>query len=255
MMIQRPSLQSLLIHMQFNGTVLGSGTGFIVKKGSGTFLITNRHNVTGRRQDNNEVISKHAAVPNEIKIMHHVKHDHGFDWSGRVEKLLDIDGNRLWHEHPKYGALVDFVALELSNLDDVICHPYDLESDGSIGFLHGLNVSISPASTVSVIGFPFGFSAGGLFAIWATGFVASEMDVDINGLPVFYIDCRARRGQSGSPVVFHASGSIPVAGGGFVSIGGSYTKLLGIYSGRLNDESDLGMVWKVGAIKELVDSI
>jgi len=32
-------------------------------------------------------------------------------------------------------------------------------------------------------------------------------------------------------------------------------KLLGIYSGRINDQSDLGMVWKTKAIVELVASL
>lgn len=32
-------------------------------------------------------------------------------------------------------------------------------------------------------------------------------------------------------------------------------KFLGIYSGRINSESDLGIVWKASAIKELVQSI
>ncbi len=34
---------------------------------------------------------------------------------------------------------------------------------------------------------------------------------------------------------------------------GQVTKFLGIYSGRINRESDLGIVWKVSAIAELIE--
>jgi hypothetical protein len=32
-------------------------------------------------------------------------------------------------------------------------------------------------------------------------------------------------------------------------------RLLGVYSGRINEQSDLGMVWKLSAIRELVASL
>ena len=45
--IAQPSVQSLLIEMQFNGR--STGTAFVVQTAKGPHLITNRHNVTGRR--------------------------------------------------------------------------------------------------------------------------------------------------------------------------------------------------------------
>jgi hypothetical protein len=42
---------------------------------------------------------------------------------------------------------------------------------------------------------------------------------------------------------------------GGVAMFGPATKFLGIYSGRVNAESDLGIVWKASAIKELVEAI
>ena len=43
---------------------------------------------------------------------------------------------------------------------------------------------------------------------------------------------------------------------GSVAVGaGAYTRFLGIYSGRINPESDLGIVWKARAIAELVESM
>jgi hypothetical protein len=36
---------------------------------------------------------------------------------------------------------------------------------------------------------------------------------------------------------------------------GSVTRLLGLYSGRINEQSDLGIVWKAAALAELVASV
>jgi hypothetical protein len=43
-----------------------------------------------------------------------------------------------------------------------------------------------------------------------------------------------------------------MADGSVAVYGGSISNLLGIYSGRINAESDLGMVWKVQVIKEIL---
>jgi hypothetical protein len=96
---------------------------------------------------------------------------------------------------------------------------------------------------------------GGALPIWATGFIASEPDVDYNALPLFLIDCRSRPGQSGSPVVAYRSGAVTTKTGAAMFAGPPRYRLLGIYSGRINDQSDVGMVWKVSAIQELVASV
>lgn len=246
--IALPSVKSILIRMRFNGEQISSGTAFVVNSDKGPLLITNRHNVTGRNQDNNKPLSKTLCVPNEIEIIHNVKNTLG-SWFSIVEPILDVDDNPLWKEHPKYGGKFDFVALALTNLNNVELYTYDLNNTGP-------DILVGPADSLSVVGFPFGMSAGGSLAIWATGFMASEPDIDFNNLPIFLIDCRTRQGQSGSAVIAHRRGaSVPMRDGCMTLFAGSITKFLGIYSGRINAESDIGMVWKASAIKELVDSI
>ena len=107
---------------------------------------------------------------------------------------------------------------------------------------------------MSVIGFPFGKSSGDGLPIWATGYMASEPNLDYEGKPVVLIDCRTRTGQSGSPVVsFRSDGVI-----GHNQFQGTWTApssdFLGLYCSRINAESDLGVVWKCSAIKELVEA-
>jgi hypothetical protein len=99
-------------------------------------------------------------------------------------------------------------------------------------------------------------AGGGSLAIWATGFMATEPEIDYNNQPTFLIDCSARPGQSGSAVIAHRNGGmVAIEGGGTAAFSGAVTRFLGIYSGRINEQSDLGIVWKASSIKELVDSI
>lgn len=248
--IATPSVQSLLLQMQFNGQPLSTGTGFISPSGTGPVLITNRHNVTGRRQDNNKPMSPTGGVPNEVVVYHNVKGQLG-SWQGKIEPLYSgVDNEKpLWIEHPVLGSRADFVALPLTQLDDVETYPYDPAVPGP-------DIMIGPADAISVIGFPFGITAGGVFPVWATGFIASEPIVDFNDLPIQLIDCRSRQGQSGSPVIaYRSGGTVAMTDGRSAMFAGPVSKLIGIYSGRINAESDIGIAWKTSAILELVNSI
>src|SRR3990167_8845050 len=154
------SVQSLLIEMQFNGQSLSTGTAFVCPSRIGPVLLTNRHNVTGRDQHTGLLMSKTGGTPNEIVVVHNRKNSLG-QWVLRVQKLFNEDVPR-WIEHPTLGPKADFVALPLTQLDDVDLFPYDPANPGK-------NLALGPADSVSVIGFPFGVTAGGAFGVWATG--------------------------------------------------------------------------------------
>jgi len=245
--IAQPSVQSLLIEMQVNGTPLSTGTAFVVQAVSGPHLLTNRHNVTGRRQDTGVPLSPTGGIPTHVVVVHNRK-GHLGEWVVKNEPLY-IDGVPRWREHPTLGAAVDFVALPLTDLLDVDLFPYDVGNPGP-------NLFVGPADVVSVIGFPFGVAAGGAFGVWATGFLASEPNVDFNNQPIQLIDCRTRQGQSGSPVIAYRSGGmVAMADGGTAAFDGPVWRFVGIYSGRISGESDLGLVWKASAIQQLVATL
>ena len=91
---------------------------------------------------------------------------------------------------------------------------------------------------------------------WLPSFLASEPEVDFNNLPVMLIDCRSRPGQSGSSVIaYRNGGGVPMMNGGETMFGRPVWKFMGIYSGRINAESDLGIVWKASALDELIRSL
>jgi hypothetical protein len=70
---------------------------------------------------------------------------------------------------------------------------------------------------------------------------------------VFLIDCRTRKGQSGSPVIRYRNGGGIIPHDNGAEVVSPVSKLLGLYSGRINSDSDLGVVWKTWAIAELLE--
>ena len=56
-------------------------------------------------------------------------------------------------------------------------------------------------------------------------------------------------------IVFQRAGAVKMADGSTAITNGDMTLFLGIYSGRINAESDIGVVWKAEAIAELMASI
>jgi hypothetical protein len=242
-----PDLASLLIRLRYGDEYIGLGTSFIVNSQKGPLLITNRHNLAGRDASGKSV-STSGKIPDTVEIFHHRKGDLG-KWIPRHQPLRGAGDAPLWTEHPKLGAQADVVALPLTALDDVDLFPYGFEPGP-------LPILVRAADPVSVIGFPFGVATAGLMGIWATGYVASQIFDDYNGLPVFLVDCRTREGQSGSPVVaFRSSGAVPSEDGNIHMITNPVWRFLGIYSGRINRDSDLGVAWKVSAIQEVVDAV
>ena len=180
-------------------------------------------------------------------ILHNVK-GHLGAWEPKVEPLLDNDGRPRWLEHPVHGRAVDAVALPLTNTDRVEVIAHDVQDGGP-------PIAIHPGGGVNIIGFPFGRTGGFAFAIWIRGTLATEPVVDYENLPCFLVDSRTRPGQSGSPVLAYVRGGmVAMEDGGSAAFTGPVERFLGVYSGRIHPESDLGLVWKREALQAILTS-
>lgn len=93
------SIKSLFLEMRFDGQVFASGSRFLVQNERYVFLVTNRHNMTGRNNETEEVISKTCGTPNEIVISHDLL-THPRISIEKVEPLF-VDGIPRWFEHPE----------------------------------------------------------------------------------------------------------------------------------------------------------
>jgi len=241
------SATSLRIVPKFNTTELAYATGFIVKWNLSFYLITNWHVVTGRNADTGECLDKkYATTPNQIMIRFHKKGNLG-SWVLIDIPLFDGDGHKTWREHPQ-GRAVDVVAIAISPeiTSQIDPHALDLE-------LAKADMIAIPALPISVIGYPLGISAGESWPIWKTGHIASDPDIDFQpGRPAFLIDATTRTGMSGSPVVLRLD-SYSRSDGSQVIAGGIQTKFMGVYSGRVHMDSEIGSVWRPFVLYELFE--
>jgi hypothetical protein len=240
------SVSSLKILIYHDLALIGSATGFVVQKGQNYYLITNRHVVLSCADDKdpNDVggwicATKFVVLQNQA--------GHLGQWVQVEEKLFDDKGKKLWIEHPTLGSATDVIALPLKNTSGVMFYPLDLE-------LRKADLGLAPGESVSVVGFPLGLSQQAGLAIWKTGTIASDLDVSLNGKPMFLLDTTSRAGMSGSPVFAIRSGSYRDAKGNMNFGAGKLTKFLGVYSSQ-SQEAEIGTVWKAEVVATLYDSL
>lgn len=237
------SVSSLLVIPRANGIALGTATGFVVEHKARQYLITNWHVVSGRDSNTGNALSHSAALPDEIGIMHHDANQLGI-WH-RCDEPLAENGVQRWLEHP-LGNAIDVVAVPLLKTDNAIrFFPIDLR-------LAEFDLQVQVAMTVSIIGFPFGLASAGAFPIWKTGHIASDPDLAYQGRPAFLIDSTTRGGMSGSPVVVRNYGGYQDSKGTHHLAAGAATRFVGVYSGRIHDQADVGIVWRPEVIHQIL---
>lgn len=137
---------------------------------------------------------------------------------------------------------------------DVVLLPIDLPTNVkgyAINEQEWSDILIRPAENVTIIGFPFGETAGGLFGVWQTGHIASEPDLNFSNLPALLVDSTAFPGNSGSPVIARRYGSWFHKDGNYNISTGFVTNFIGIYSGRLG-KAELKFVWKRSVIDDIL---
>jgi Trypsin-like peptidase domain len=240
--IELLSMKSLLIEQVNGGTEVGKATGFFVEFNSIPYLITNWHVVTGKNRFTGEMLLK-SGTPDSLRIWKTLKGEPG-KWRPYEVNLYDpTTGEPGWIEHKDKSV-------------DVVAFPLVADPNASYNFVNiedeCPDISINPAETISVVGFPFGVGNFN-FAVWKTGHIASDIDIDYNNLPVFLIDATTKPSMSGSPVYFRRYNYNYIENSTKrLAHLDRVTKFLGVYSGRTHDLSDIGMVWKPRVISEIL---
>ena len=177
--------------------------------------------------------------------------------------------HNLWLEHPR-GSAIDVGALPIGSIPrGVVCAPLDPSSTSwpTLGHLFSKDhpsrseaerdtpLPLRVTDRLFIIGYPFGDKGTWPAAIWTTAPIASEPVAQYNKLPAFLVDSRSRPGQSGAPVVLHIRPDDPVWANGDVYVHEQEViALVGLYSGRIAKDSDLGMVWTNQAIREVLST-
>jgi len=161
---------------------------------------------------------------------------------------LYTEGVPRWYEHPDRPLEVDVAILPLLNDTGIDVYCYD-------PWASNRTLSAQLSEPLNIIGFPFGVTSGGALGIWVRGFIATDIALDSDDRPCFLVDSRTRSGQSGSPVIaFSPAGAAThVASGGLATLAHDLEEFFGVYSGRINEKSDLGIVWKAKVVCDIID--
>ena len=228
--------------------VSGGATGFLVRDGKALYLVTNRHVVTARNPKAGDRLE--GLSPSALRVYLHSRLVGR--WVGVVVELGDDDGRPLWWEHPEHGKQVDVVAIPFP-AQGVPQELVDWSAAYTVGGPALPRLGI--ASEVHVIGYPVGFDpnrASTWLGVWTRGTLAWPPSLDWEDVPTMLIDCRARKGQSGSPVVFYANELTRFLASDGTEQTGPAWDLVGVYSGRTHPDSDIGMVWKRSVVADII---
>ena len=268
-MLKSPiSLCTTKLNMYFDDSILSSGSGFFYEYLGRHFLVTNRHNLTGRHQDSGAPLSPTAGIPNRLIFETPTITGVGPSMTvGAAKSVYDLkwpEHDKPWREHPTLGERADVVAIDLQRLWPESPSPQFCANS----LPDSQPLMLLPSSRVSVVGYPFGKSVAEHYPVWVTGSIASEPDFDADGKPAIYVDCRTNRGSSGSPVFLMVIGSSapvdsdPVGksaimrarfgeGTEFVTFSTVVHRFIGIYSGRVDANADIGLVWRHQVIEDV----
>lgn len=220
----------------YNTQRLAVGSGLLARTSAEkVLLITALHNLTGREPDG-RCKSKTAGVPNFVEIK-------GFHFS---ERLPLYDGhnepsqsNPLFWRHAQ-GPKIDICALPIIKG----AHPASTLDDSFLDRMsYGNYVQLSISQICYIIGYPEGLyiqnGGSGVLPIWKTGHIASEPSVYIDSIPKILIDASTCEGMSGSPVLVREN---------------QRSRLVGIYTGRTSQISELGFVFTPETILKIIET-
>ncbi|SDZ16195.1 trypsin-like peptidase domain-containing protein [Herbiconiux ginsengi] len=249
------SVNARYVEVFYGDERISEATGFVVEHEERLFLISNRHVLAGMKPGSMELVDKAGRQATSVRITSYVATESSSatvcqDFPLIAPSTAGGYPSALWFEHPTYGNTVDVAALELTDLQ---APDYALQ-DETVANDESSMYPIRQLDTMTVIGYPGGVHGGVRGkAVWMKGTVASDYADEVDGLPRFLIDSRTRAGMSGSPVYFSAAGRSAVVSEGILSIADPDAfQFVGVYSGRIFDESDVGYVWRAKTMWEIV---
>jgi len=255
---------------------VGSATGFVHRRESRDFLITNWHVETSRKPENpGELLDGYPESPTCFEMyVPKTEEPNRFLPSDFFE--LYENGRPRWIETklegPAAGKRTDLVAIPIEFPDGPLIVRIE-------EFAKYENQRLRIGRDVVIVGYPFGIRAENPFPTWKRGSIASEPSILIGGLPKYYIDTPGRPGMSGSPVFMIDKGT-GVSGKTYGLLtaainGGSaidavramdvdemmnapevnMLQFAGVYSGSVGDKAlnqlNVGVAWHAGIIDTL----
>jgi hypothetical protein len=230
------SKYSLMLKVSKNNCFLGQATGFAVKFLGKNYLVSNRHVLTGLDPFTNKPLSLEGDLPNAVSIRYNSPGTKPEPWHLQGEVLYK-DGTARWIDKKIGSEFADIAVLPLDFIPEQV-KLYSLELPATPS-----ETVVTPGMPVYIIGYPAGITVGGGWPIWITGHIASDMELNHGGRPVFLINASSAGGLSGSPVFTRFNGQ---------------TQFLGVHSSELGSreshESCICVAWRSQILQEILQS-
>ena len=235
---------------------LGYATAVIMQARGRYFLVTNYHVLSGRHPYTTDQNAE--AIPDFVRVKYLVQKA-GVELPRSVEidhPLYRDEDKPLWIALAKEKRMlpteangvklaIDVAILEVSKIPQNV---------GVLQFDPPTEFLIPVMEQVAIIGYPFHLSGTEDLPLWLSGTVAS----DLANRPYrrcFFVDAKTREGCSGSLVVLKTKGARVDRPGGKTDGQGDVFHTVGIYSGRLPGNSDIGIVWHWNTVAQTLGEV
>jgi hypothetical protein len=241
-------------------TLLAKGTGFFYRVDGQVYLVTARHNLSGKHWETNQFLhTTYSVAPTHVVVAFRAAPPKGgypldqpVNSHHYLLRLIDEAWQPIWREHPRYGRSVDVAALPFNLPDDqdLIVEAWDVDTTST----QQPSSKIWSGQDISIIGYPYGIRGSFDLPLWVRGAIASEpaLMYEYRGreYPLFLVDSRTRTGQSGSAVVSvrQPFSVTPTPDGTQMQYSVSpQCRLLGVYTGRISDDHAINQRSAFGA--------
>ncbi|MCC2315140.1 trypsin-like peptidase domain-containing protein [Cellulomonas xiejunii] len=244
----RFSLQSLHVAAMQGEEKLSHATAFAVEFEGRHYLVTNLHVVTGLNQETGTWLSGCSRNRRPTRLLISWPSFNRTHPDTSVMDLYDDDLKRLYFGgNGMMEGVYPSRDVALIPVPDTLMYQVQ---ERAFRLKPNDHVPLSVTDAVYILGFPDNAALlPGVPAVWTRGSVASEPDL---GRDPLLVDARTRPGQSGSPVIVYRRQFSHVSEGGYGESFPEAARLVGVYSGRTSNDSDLGRVWSTETIIEAI---
>ena len=250
------STASISITMMQDELEIMHGTAFLWLHEGKRHLVTNWHNLATVNPNDGSNLHPKACRANKIKARYLTGRSdlNAFN----IMPIYSKNDKPLWRVHPTAAEQVDIAVLPWDEaLFPKMAEPGPDILAPAINSLDESDIRVQVGSELFVVGYPRGLSMQST-PVWKKGTIATEPQLfsDEPGRRKIWIDAATREGMSGSPVIARAAGGTYMStSGATVVTGGTPTRFVGIYSGRLGKQdaldAEIGIIWP----KELVENV
>lgn len=245
------SLSAVRLTMMRDDLELAYGSGVLWQAPTTLCLVTAWHCLTGTHPTTRKSLSITGARPNRIKITL-VSKSAANIWEMFHELYCRDDGTPGWVIHKLGSEAVDVAVLPLSKPlpDDVINHPINKLQQTA-------DLAVRVGSDLFILGYPRNVHRLNL-PIWKRASLAIDPEalLDEKDGRHLLVDTATREGISGGVVVARHAVAYPSVTGSSTLGKGPFTKIVGIYSGRMSSQDEftaqIGIVWPIRYVEEII---